>query len=155
MPSVVSNRISVKTIVIVVFVLAGAVIAAFLLRSPGRKTSESASASPEARAYVKNLSLSDVKMQATENFMNQRVVEIEGQIANNGSRALSSVEIYCIFAGVDGHEIYREIVPIVQAKGASMKPHEVRPFRLPFDTLPNGWNQAMPSMAIASIAFAE
>lgn len=144
-----------KTIVIAVFVLAGLGIGALLLKSPKQKSSENASASPEARAYVKNLNLSDVKMQASENFMHQQVVEIQGKIANNGQRALSSVEIYCIFAGVDGHEIYREIVPIIQSKGAPMKPNEVRPFRLPFDTLPNGWNQAMPSMAIASIAFAD
>jgi hypothetical protein len=64
------------------------------------------------------------------------------------------VSVYCLFYGVDGREIYRERVPIVGASAAPLKPGEVRAFRLPFDSLPEGWNQAMPKMVIAQITFA-
>jgi hypothetical protein len=36
-----------------------------------------------------------------------------------------------------------------------LKPHETRAFRLPFDDLPEGWNQTVPGMVIAGIAFAQ
>ena len=103
---------------------------------------------------VRNLALSDVSMKASENFMRQRVVEIEGKISNNGPRPLRSIDVYCLFYGVDGRELYRERVPIVPA-GAPLKPNQGRAFRLPFDSLPDGWNQAMPKMVIAQIAFAQ
>ena len=120
---------------------------------PAPKRSEG-QASAEAKAYVPSLQLSDVTMKASENFMKQRVVEIEGKITNNGPRPLRSVDIYCIFYGVDGRELHRERVPIVRPTGALLGSHQSRPFRLPFDTLPDGWNQAVPRMYIAGIDFA-
>ena len=112
-------------------------------------------ASPEAKAYLPNLALSDVKMRATENFMQQQVVEITGTIANNGPRSLQSIEVYCIFNGVDGHVVYRERQAIVNPKGGPLQPGQTRAFRLPFDALPDSWNQALPHLVIASIHFAK
>lgn len=126
----------------------------FYLNRPAARPAEEA-ASPEAKAYVSNLALSDVTMKAAENFMKQQVVEIEGKIANRGPRSLESVDVYCYFEDVNGHQIYRERVPIVKSKGAPLKPNEVRAFRLPFDSLPDGWNQAMPKLVIAQITFAQ
>ena len=88
--------------------------------------------------------------------MKQQVVEVQGKISNNGSRVLSAINVYCLFYGVDGHELYREKVPVVGGveSHSPLKPSETRAFRLPFDSLPDGWNQAMPKMVIARIAFA-
>lgn len=93
-------------------------------------------------------------MKASENFMHQQVVEIEGKIANNGARPLRSVDVYCLFYGLDGRELHRERMSIVRSSTAPLKPGETRAFRLPFDSLPDGWNQAMPKMVIAQIVFA-
>ncbi|MBV9759206.1 MAG: hypothetical protein JO340_01465 [Acidobacteriaceae bacterium] len=136
----------------VVLVLAGAAAFFYMARSSPTSAPSSA-ASPQAKAYVHNLALSDVTMRASENFMRQQVVEIEGKISNNGPQSLQSVDVYCLFYGVDGRETYRERVPIVRAVNAPLKPNETRAFRLPFDSLPDGWNQAMPKMVIAQIAF--
>lgn len=135
--------------VLVAIALVGAI--AYLSR-PANNTPQ-AEATPEAKAYVHNLALSDVRMNASENFMRQQVVEIQGHIVNQGPRALRSVDVYCLFYGVDGRQLYRERVAIVPSTGAPLKPSEVRSFRLPFDTLPDGWNQAMPKMVIAHISF--
>jgi hypothetical protein len=93
-------------------------------------------------------------MKATENFMKQRVVEIEGRITNNGPRSLEEVDVYCLFRGIDGREIFRERSAIVRKKGAPLKSREARAFRLAFDSLPEGWNQALPTLVIAQITFA-
>jgi hypothetical protein len=140
-------------VVSAVVVVLAIVAAAIYLGRPAPKSTAEAPASGEARAYVHNLALSDVRMQASENFMRQQVVEIDGKIANNGPRPLKLVDVYCLFYGIDGREIYRERVAIVRS-AAPLKPNETRAFRLPFDTLPDGWNQAMPKMVIAQIAFA-
>lgn len=126
------------------------------LNRPAPKAPRDDVATVEAKAYLSNLALSDVTMQATENFMKQQVVEVQGKIANNGPRPLAAIDVYCLFYGVDGHEVYREKVPVVGGveSRAPLKPGETRAFRLPFDSLPDGWNQAMPKMVIARITFA-
>ncbi len=142
-------------IVICVIVAIGLAVALLYLRKPVAKSPAQGGASPEARAYVRNLVLSDVTMKATENFMKQQVVEVEGKITNGGPRPLESVDVYCLFFGVDNREIYRERVPIVHSEGTPLGSHETRAFRLPFDSLPDGWNQALPNLVIAQIGFAK
>ncbi len=111
-------------------------------------------ASADAKAYVNNLELSDVRLQAAENFMQQQVVEVDGKITNKGDRPLNSVDVYCLFYGVNGQMVHRERVPIVHAKGKPLNPGATREFRLPFDTLPPNWNQTMPHLVVARIEFA-
>lgn len=132
--------------------LAVAAVAIYFNR-PAAKPSE-AQATAEAKAYLPNLDLSDVTMQASENFMKQQVVEVQGNIANKGPRTLRSVDVFCIFYSVDGREVYRERLAIVPPTGGGLKPNSSRHFRLPFDALPDGWNQAVPRMVIAQISFA-
>jgi hypothetical protein len=136
----------------VLLVLIGGLV---YLSRPVPPQAQNASASPEAKAYVSHLRLSDVTMQASENFMKQRLVEIQGKISNEGPRMLKSVYIYCLFSGIDGREIYRERVSILGGTAPPLQPNETRNFRLPFDTLPDGWNQAVPRMVIAQITFTQ
>ena len=124
----------------------------FYLSKPARPVVQSAS-SDEAKTYLPHLALSDVSMEATENFMRQQVIEVKGKISDNGPRPIRSVDVYCLFYGIDGKEIHRERVPIVQLTAAPLRPGETRGFRLPFDAVPDGWNQAMPRMVIAQITF--
>lgn len=130
-------------------------VAGYLYLNSERSTGPDEQASAEAKAYLSNLQLSDVKMQAAENFMQQRVVEIDGKITNKGPRALKSIDVYCLFYSVDGHMIHRERVPVVRAAAKPLMPDDTRDFRLPFDALPSNWNQAMPHLVVAQITFAQ
>ncbi len=107
--------------------------------------------SADAKAYVRNLQLSDVTMKATESYVGQTVTEIEGKIANSGSRTVAHADLICVFYNSYGEVILRERVPIVVT---GLKPGETRAFRLPFDDIPGGWNNQMPQLVIARIEFA-
>jgi hypothetical protein len=108
---------------------------------------------PEAKEYVRNLSLSDVGMKATESYLRQTVVEIEGKIGNSGNRNLDRIEIYCVFHDRYGQLVLRKRVPIVSERSGGLKPGETKSFRLPFDEIPESWNQAMPQLVIAAVKF--
>ena len=107
----------------------------------------------EAREYVKDLKLADVEMKAHESYLKQSVVEITGTIQNAGTRRLKSVEIYCVFRDPFGQVIFRQRVPIVSQKTGGEAPGETKQFRLPFDSIPESWNQATPGLVIAAIDF--
>jgi hypothetical protein len=105
---------------------------------------------PDAKAYVRNLQLSDVTMKATESYVKQMVTEIEGKITNSGTRTVKQVDVYCIFYNVYGEVVLRQRVPIVKSL---VKSGESRSFRLPFDEIPESWNNQMPQLVIAGIEF--
>ncbi len=109
--------------------------------------------SPEGKAYVKNLALSDITIKATGSFANQTLVEIEGKIGNTGDRAIDVIEIYCVFYDTYGQMVFRPRVPIVSARMGGLKPGQTKSFRLPFDEIPDSWNQALPVLVIAGVKF--
>ena len=110
-----------------------------------------AAATAEAKAYVKNLKLSGVEMKATENFAGGAVVEVIGNITNQGDRTPTRVDLSCIFYDVSGLVVLRERVPIVKT---ALKPGETKAFRLAFEGVSQNWNQTLPQMVIAQIDFA-
>jgi hypothetical protein len=153
-PVAASGRRSLTPMIIGAVALIALVAGLIYLNRPVPADPGNVEASPEAKAYVKNLALSGIEMKAAENFMRQQVVEIVGKITNQGPRPLVSIELTCIFRGVDGREIYRERVPIVRASAKPLGSGQTRAFRLPFDTIPDGWNQTLPNLVIARIVFA-
>jgi hypothetical protein len=109
---------------------------------------------PEAREYLNNLALSNVTMQAAESMVNQRVIEILGDIANKGDRTIKLAEVTCVFRDYNGAEVKRERVPIV-GSSSPLAPGASKHFRLAFDDVPDSWNQALPTLVIAQIQFSQ
>ena len=109
-----------------------------------------AALTPASKAYVRNLQLSEISMKATESYARQTVTEIEGKITNAGDRTIRSADVTCIFYDRYGQMTKRERVPIIKT---TLRPGESRAFRLPFDDLPDSWNNQMPQLVIASIDF--
>jgi hypothetical protein len=107
----------------------------------------------QAKGYLARLALSNVHMQAAESYVNQRVVEILGDITNKGDRTVSTVEVTCVFRDFSGREVLRERVFVVDRQNGPLSAGATKPFRLAFDDIPNTWNQALPSLVIAQIQF--
>jgi hypothetical protein len=139
-------------IILIALVLAGGGVVAYLELAPHKPAPE-APLTPEARAYIGNLKLSDVGMKAAKNYFSQVLVEIAGNITNTGDRNLDTVEIYCVFQDYYGKVTLRQRVPIVSPVMGGLKPGETKSFRLPFDNLPESWNQNMPQLVIAAVKF--
>ena len=105
----------------------------------------------ESKVYVRDyLRLSEVGLKATENYAGQTVTEVEGKITNNGSRIVHYAAVSCVFYDRYGQVIKRERVPLIRT---DLKPGATRPFRLPFDDVPDSWNSQMPQLVIASLQF--
>ncbi len=138
-------------IVAAVVVVAGGVLW-WWLNQPVR-SSQGPPITPEAKAYVRNLSLAEVEMKAAESYMRQAVVEITGKIGNAGERPLKQVDLNCVFYDPYGQLVLRERVSIVKPRSGGLKPGQTRSFRLAFDNIPQSWNQALPQLVIAGIQF--
>jgi hypothetical protein len=111
--------------------------------------------SGEARAYLPYLDLVDVQMGAEDSFLEQRLVTIEGKIANLGDQAVMLVEVNCVFRDVNGLEIDRVPAVIVGGRTGPLQAGDQQSFRLAFDALPQEWNQTMPSLFVSRVEFNE
>jgi hypothetical protein len=149
--SEVKSRISVPVVIVLMVALAALGLWWHFASQP-RDAPGPAAITPEAKAYVRNLRLSGVEMKATQNFAGGTVVEIIGNITNGGDRTLNRVELNCVFYDAYGQLVLRERVPIVRS---ALEPQAQRAFRLPFEGIPESWNQALPQLVIASISFAQ
>jgi hypothetical protein len=140
-------------IVVALVLIAGAGAFLYLNRAAQRPPEPPAALSGDARTYVHNgfLPIKDVDMQAHESYLKQQIVEITGKILNTGDRVVGNAQIYCVFLDSYNQVVLRERVSIVKQK---LAPGEAQNFRLAFDNIPGGWNQAMPTIVIASIEFA-
>jgi hypothetical protein len=107
----------------------------------------------EARAYLKNLGLSEVSMQANESYLKQAVTEIDGKISNKGERDVKLVEVNCVFHDAYNQVVLRQRMAIAGRKTGGLKPGDTMSFRLAFDDLPESWNKQMPDLVIAQILF--
>jgi hypothetical protein len=107
----------------------------------------------EAKQYLNSLALSNVHMQASESIVNQRVVEILGDITNKGNRTVRLAEVTCVFTDYNGREMKRERVAIIGQNTGPLAPGATKPFRLAFDDLADEWNQVLPGLVIAQIQF--
>jgi hypothetical protein len=138
-----------------VLLILGAAVWYFFARGGGRPP-EPPGLSAEARSYTKFLGLADFSMKASDSFMQSTLVELTGKITNKGDRKLKVVEIHCVFYDPSmQYAVHRERVAIVRTKDGPLLPGQTRTFRLPFDAIPNTWNQATPQMVIAHIEFAD
>jgi hypothetical protein len=150
------KQVSIPPAAIVIAALVAAGLAGFLLmdRASRRPQSPPPPLSGAAKAYVRNLKLANVEMKASESYLKQSIVEITGSLGNTGDRVLQTVQINCVFYDPYGQVVLRERVSIVNSKMGGLAPGETKAFRLAFDSVPEGWNQALPQMVIAAIEFA-
>jgi len=146
-------QIAPLAIVVGVFVVLGAAGFVFLDRKASQPPPPPPPLTTEARAYVHNLKLSQVQMNAHTSYLGQQIVEITGSVANAGERKLAVAEINCVFYDAYGQLVLRERVPVISRKMGGLAPGETKQFRLPFDNIPENWNQAMPQLVIAQIQF--
>jgi hypothetical protein len=149
------TQISIPPLAIVIVLALAAGLAAFLYldRAAKRPPPPPPPLTAEARVYVRYLKLSDVQMNAHESYLKQSIVEITGNIENAGNRKMDLVEIRCVFYDAYGQVVLRERVPIVSRKTGGVGPGDTKSFRLPFDNIPESWNQMMPQLVIARIDF--
>jgi hypothetical protein len=141
-----------KPIVIGVAVVAVAGLLAWLSFSPRPAPPPAPVLTPEARAYLPNLNLSDVQPQTSESYIQKSLFEIMGKITNSGNRVVTSVRVKCVFRDYYGKELKRELATVVSARGP-LAAGATKAFRLAFDDIPDSWNQQMPDFVIAEIGF--
>jgi len=147
------NKLSPTTLVLALGIVGILGLFGWLTFGPAPAPPPPPKLSAEGRAYLPNLKLDNVHMQAAESYVNSRLVEILGTVTNAGDRTVKLAEVTCIFRDYNGQEVARERALVIGGRPGPLPATQTREFRLPFDTIPPTWNQAMPTLVIAQIQF--
>jgi hypothetical protein len=148
--SAASRQIIVSVLVVVLGI--GAYF--FFFKSPQRRATQSTSpltsGSPE-QAYASDLRIGNLAMKQAENFLNQEVKILEGDVLNSGTKVVLAVDATIEFRDGLDQIALRETRPLVLPSPAGLAPGQVAHFELSFDRVPNSWNYQMPRVTITGL----
>ena len=136
---------------------------ALLVFSPKKNTALVTPISAAVDTYAPNLPLSGLAMSESANLAGGKVTYLDGHIANQGSRTVTSVTVQVLFRSY-AHEVaqnetlslklirtkepYIDVEPV---SAAPLKPGDDREFRLIFDAVSPDWDGAYPEIRILHV----
>jgi hypothetical protein len=113
--------------------------------------------------YAANLKISDLKMSAAQNFVGTTVTYLDGTVSNTGNQTVTHAVVHVAFQDSMGQVAQLEDVPlhVLQTTGpypdavdlsvSPLAPGQSKSFRLTFEHVSDGWNQAYPGMQITEV----
>src|SRR5215475_2361354 len=146
---------SVRKVALSLIVILAAVGAYFILfRSPQGPVPQRVTKlafGPQEQAYAPNLHLGNFKMSQAENFINQEVKILDGDVLNAGDRTVLAVDATIEFRDSMDQIALRETRPIVPMMQEGLKPGQDAHFSVSFDHVPNSWNYVMPIVTVSGM----
>lgn len=123
------------------------VIAVALIKRNGSQPSQARPAlNTEEKAYLPQIVVTEARMSAAQNFLGGRVIYLDAQVTNKGTRLVRQLKLQLEFRDTLEQVILRETVRPVTLRTPPLKPGETRPLHLTFEQMPADWNQAPPSI---------
>jgi len=113
--------------------------------------------------YAVNVTLSNLKMSAAENFVGASVTYIDGTVTNAGDKVVSHAMVHVTFKNSLGEIAQAEDVPLRVLQTGGPYPDAVdlgmsplaagqsKPFRLTFEHVTADWNQAYPELQVSDV----
>ena len=105
-------------------------------------------------AYATKIEIQNLALSRAENFLNQEVTILTGELVNNGDRGLNGVELTVEFVDDMNQIALRESRPALAPPNPAVMPGEHRSFEVSFEHIPASWNMQMPVARVSGLLFA-
>jgi len=135
------------------------VLAAFYLW-PGRQSPSRGGAQevhppfgPAERAYAAKIQFENFALSRAENFLNQEVTTLAGELINAGDQTLSEIEVTVEFSDQLDQVALRETRLAVTSASPPVTPTERRSFEVSFEHIPTSWNSQLPVVRVSGLRF--
>jgi hypothetical protein len=107
---------------------------------------------PAEQAYAPQIHIENVNMSRAENFLNQEVTTLAGELVNDGDQPLQGVELTVEFSDELRQVILRETRSVLDPP--VLPPGGRRAFEISFEHLPASWNLQQPTVTVTALRFA-
>jgi hypothetical protein len=105
-------------------------------------------------AYATKIQIQNLALSRAENFLNQEVTILTGELMNSGERALSGVALTVEFVDDMNQIALRESRTALAPPNPALMPGEHRTFEVSFEHIPASWNMQMPAVRVSGLLFA-
>jgi hypothetical protein len=149
-----------RRLVVLAVTLGFLLLAFFLWRASSTKRVQPAATGshdaqgPDERAYTAKVGVDHVEISRAENFLQQEVTTISGEIGNGGNRALASVELTIEFYDDLNQITQRETRSLFGPPGPPIPPGDHREFEVSFEHISSSWNMRQPVIKVTKVQFA-
>jgi hypothetical protein len=109
---------------------------------------------PEERAYAAKITIENLSLSRAENFLNQEVTSLAGDLVNNGERSLREIELTVEFDDDMNQIALRESRMALTSGNPPLGPGERRAFDVSFEHIPSSWNMQLPIVRVTGLLFA-
>jgi len=147
-----------KVALSLIVILAGVGVYFILFRSPQGPAPQRArqlAFGTQEQAYAPNLHLGNFAMKQAENFLNQEVKILEGDVLNSGDRTVLALDGTIEFRDSMDQIALRETRPLLPMSPEGLKPGQVAHFEISFDHVPNSWNYVMPRVTVSGMRLSD
>jgi hypothetical protein len=127
-------------------------VAAWFYTAHKQKYAEPAAAiavmTPAEREYLTNIHVHLVVVQQAENYAHERRVILNGEVVNDGARAVGEMQFGVQFLNKKNEEELRELREVWAPTESRLAAGEKRPFSFTFEKVPVNWNGLPPAVEV-------
>jgi len=132
-----------------------AVVVAVLLLFSGKNGGAPGQVAPSnpsdaTPGYAPQVSFSELRLSAEENFLGQQVVYLDGKLTNAGARTVRQVKVRLVFRDVMNEIVLREEHDVF-GPSDTVGPGLAKSFQIRFDAVPDSWSRQVPQIQIVSL----
>jgi hypothetical protein len=141
--------------VLVVGLIVGIVV---LVSSHGAKKQQAAVVAqklpfgPAEQAYAERIHITNIHLAHANNFLNQQFTYVAGTLANDGTRAITGLEITVEFHDPFKQVILRDEEPLITAQTGPLPAGQPTDFQVTLDrSLPDTWDHQYPAIRVTGL----
>jgi hypothetical protein len=109
---------------------------------------------PAERDYARNIHVEKLALSRAENFLNQEVTILSGELINAGDRNLAAIELSVEFLDDMNQIVLRESRLALAPPAPPSRSGERREFQISFEHIPVTWNVQLPAVHVSGLLFA-
>lgn len=107
---------------------------------------------PAEQVYASSIHVENIAMSRAENFLNQEVTTISGEVVNAGAESLLGLELTVEFSDSLHQVILRESRSVLDPP--ALAPGARRAFEISFEHVPTSWSMEQPTVAVTAMRLA-
>ena len=138
-------------IVIVLLLGAGLAFLIHATKPKGPARTEKVPFDAPAQAYAPRIHFKDIQMARSTNFLNQEFTFVAGTIANDGDRAIRTLQVTIEFHDPFNQVILTDTEKLIVPPAQALAGGQPRDFQVILEHVPSEWNRQYPAIRVTGL----
>jgi hypothetical protein len=106
---------------------------------------------PAEQAYVAEIKLDNLGLSAFENLFHQKVIYLNGDITNKGTRIIRAADVTVEFHDAANKVVLSETRRVIGGNIRPLQSGETQSIQIGFENIPTTWNNQFPTVKVSGL----